>query len=146
MEIEIHGFNVVVHGMTQEDEEELCDEVLGISFDLLKASRFGNAVKLTHSFGKAKESVYIRTNRSGGNSYSIINLKGSFFDHSPYFSFEKLLAFLSRFKYTFKQIDIAFNDNNKHLTKKDLLYWCRYSDDYCVGSLVERSAPINLYQ
>jgi len=96
---------------------------------------------LTYSLNEGKESIFIRTNTTNELKYVMLNLKGSFFDNSPEFKLESLLNFLSRFQYTPKQLDVAFNDDKKLLDKKELLRWCRYSDEYCVGSLVRNIPP-----
>lgn len=146
METEIHGFCSVIHGITMTEIDKMCDEILCINHGLFKRSKFGDATILRYSFGKAKESVYIRTSASAERSYCIMNLKGTFFDYSPDFKLENLLEFLPNYNYTPKQIDIAFNDNDMCLTRKELKYWCREYKDFCAGSLVARNAPETVFQ
>jgi hypothetical protein len=136
MYIEIHGLNAVIHDMGESDVIEMLN-ILHIDYDLLKVSSFSNIQILEYSFGDNKQSVYIRVN----SGYVMLNLKGSFFDNSPEFRLKKLLRFLSRFKHTFKQLDVAFTDDMKCLTKKEIQFWCRRSSDYCTGSLVARRPP-----
>ena len=42
-------------------------------------------------------------------------------------------------------MDIAFNDDEKCLKKKQLLHWCRDSKTYCKGDLVSRQVPYIVY-
>lgn len=140
MRIEIHGFNVVIHQMSENDILELLNTIK-IEHELFECKEFSNTIVLTYSFDKDKQSVYVRINNMSDKKYLIMNLKGSFFDNSPDFRLKKLLNFISRFKYTIKQLDIAFNDDRKCLTIKKIKYWCKHSEDYCIGSLVSRKAP-----
>lgn len=141
MQIEIHGLNVVIHRIPKENVDELVD-LLNIKRELFVSKNFSNTTELTYSFVKGTQSVYIRINNTYDKKYLIMNLKGSFFDNSPDFRLKKLLNFLSRFNYTIKQLDIAFNDDRKRLSIKKIKYWCKNSEDYCTGSLVLRNAPI----
>ena len=142
MQIEIHGFTVVMHGMNDEDVIELC-KILHIEYILFKQSAFGDRRILVHAFGKAKESVYFSINNAGEeHSYARLTLHGSFFDNSPDFKFRTLLRFISQFRPTPKQLDVAFNDDKKCLTIKEIRHWCADCDDYCKGSLATKlNAP-----
>jgi len=137
MQIEIHGLVIVIHGMLDADIIELFS-ILGIPIDVCNSKIIGNSKEWTHSFAKAKESIFIRVNVS----YVLMVLNGSFFDNSPEFRLRKLLKFLCRFKHTFKQLDVAFTDDQKFLVLKHIKYWCKHSDDYCTGSLVARQPPL----
>lgn len=146
MNIEKHGFNLVVHNIAAKDEYTLTG-ILQIPHARFKLAEYGNARVLTHSFGKAKKSVYIRINSNNGSDTLRLELKGSFFDNSPDFSFEELLNFVASFdKWTPKQLDVAFNDDLKRLTKKDVKRWCGFSDDYCTGNLVKREPPYVVFR
>lgn len=137
MHIEIHGFVVSIHGVSEKDISELCN-ILGIDVDLFK-KKFGNAKVLKHAFGKVKESVKIKFNTDTG--YVLLILHGSFFDNSPDFRLEKLRHFLSQFKHTPKQLDVAFTDDKKYMKIEDVVRWCGNCDNYCTGNLVARNAP-----
>ncbi len=141
MYIEKHAFNSVIHGMTENDVPNFCTNILKIQFELFRPGEFNDTKTYKYSFGKAKVSVYIRVNTSNKIGYVTLDLKGSFFDNSPDFRFDDLLEFLSNFEYTPKQLDIAYNDDQKTLSTKEIVRWCRDCDYYCKGSLVEREAP-----
>ena len=131
MKIDIHGLVASIHGMSQAAVVEMFS-ILGIMMDLCNPNAIGTSKTFTHSF-KGEESLYIRVNPTG---YVLLILHGSFFDNSPTFRLRKLLRFLSRFKHTFKQLDVGFTDDLKCMTKEDVLRWFRYKKDYCTGSLV----------
>jgi hypothetical protein len=52
-----------------------------------------------------------------------------------------LLKYLSKYEYTPKQLDVAFNDNQRLISKETVVHWCNDSDDYCIGDLVAKRAP-----
>jgi len=140
MQIEIHGFTVVMHGMKDNDVTELCS-VLHIDFDLFIKNEVDIHKTFVHAFGKGKESVYIVTKNLGReNSYARLTLHGSFFDNSPDFKLRKLLNFTSRFESTPIQLDVAFNDDKNCLSLKNIRHWFAHDDEYCKGPLV-RTAP-----
>lgn len=144
MEIEIHGFVVVVHNIDHEQIKELTNKILHIDYYLYSKSDFQNRLTLKYAFGKSGESVCIKStslNENGEFDYIIINLHGSFFDNSPNFKFEEFLSFLSKFKHTPKQLDVAFNDNDRMLTIENIIRWCNEPGSYCTGSLVRKHAP-----
>lgn len=70
-----------------------------------------------------------------------MTIHGEFFENGPDFSLKRLLKFISRFNHTPKQLDVAFNDDNKCLNIEKIRYWCAFDDDFCMGSLVARTAP-----
>ncbi len=146
MHIEIHGFVAVVHGMKVKNIQWLCDKVLKVDFDLFKQSPpFNNILKLTRAFNGVRESVHIKHNLNESTGYTTINLHGSFFDCAQDFEFSKLLKYLSKYEYTPKQLDIAFNDNKRLISKETVVHWCNDSDDYCTGNLVAKRAPEVVY-
>ncbi len=148
MLIEIHAFMVVVHGMTLKNIQWLCDKVLKVDFSSFKQyPPYSNTVKLTRAFKGVKESVHIRHNTSKSTGYTTINLHGSFFDCAQDFEFSKLLKYLNlpKYEYTPKQLDIAFNDTKRLISKETVVHWCNDSDDYCTGDLVARRAPEVVY-
>lgn len=61
MQVEIHGFTVVMHGMKDSDVKELCNDILHVNYDLFIMNSFGNRKTLKHRFSssKSKECVYI---------------------------------------------------------------------------------------
>lgn len=134
MIIDIHCLNCVILGANADDVLEIM-ESLGVDITLYKYGKFGNAETFTYKFD-SKESIFIRVNRHNESGYVMINLNGSFFDHSPDFSMKRYLNLLSRHKFTIKQIDIGFNDNEKCLSMRDIKRWCMHPEDYCTGSLV----------
>jgi hypothetical protein len=58
------------------------------------------------------------------------------------FEFGKLLRFLSRYKYSIKQLDLTYTDVEKCLSEREILHCCKYNKDYCVGTLVKWKAPV----
>lgn len=144
MEIEIHGFVVVIHNIGREEIKKLTNDILHIDYEQYSESNFQNKLTLKYAFGKSGESVCIKSTSSEDNGefcYITVNLHGSFFDNSPEFKFEELLSLLSKYKYTPKQLDVAFNDNNKMLTIENVIRWCNEPESYCTGSLFRRSVP-----
>ena len=141
MFIEIHGFMVVVHGMTLKNIQWLCDKVLKVDFASFKQSSYNNILKLTRAFKGVKESVHIRHNTGENTGYTTINLHGTFFDCAQDFEFSNLLKYLYKYEYTQKQLDIAFNDNKRFIPKETVVHWCHESDDYCTGNLVAKRVP-----
>jgi hypothetical protein len=83
-----------------------------------------------------------------------LELKKAFFDavaavaakniNPPVEQFElgKLLRFLSRYKYSIKQLDLAYLDTEKCLTEREVFHFCANSKDYCVGTLVKWKQPV----
>lgn len=134
MIIDIHCLNCVILGANEDDVLEII-ESLGVDITLYKYLKFGHAETFIYKFDSL-ESIFIRINRHNESGYVMINLNGSFFDHSPDFSMKRYLNLLSRHKFTIKQIDIGFNDNEKCLRMRDIKRWCMYPKDYCTGSLV----------
>lgn len=145
MDIEIHGLALSAQGMISEDVDTLFNDILFIPKHTCSPNEFGTTKIFKYSFGKSGESMYIRYYLGDDKSNLNLNLHGSFFDNSPDFSLKKLLVFVRGFKHTFKQLDIAFNDNKKCLDKKQLLHWCKDSDRYCKGDLVSRQVPYTVY-
>ena len=114
----------------------------------------GNRLTLEHlstvkQTGKAKSCVIIGTfsDIDTYDSNVTLELKKPFFDavaaadDTHGFELGKLLRFLSRYKYSIIQLDIAYTDDDRCLTERDIKHWCTYSKDYCVGSLVKWKAP-----
>jgi hypothetical protein len=137
MQIEIHGLVVVIHEIRQDDRVELIS-LLHIHINSFVTNPLKRRTKLTFAF-KDEESVCIIINSEC--DYVLLILHGSFFDNSPDFRLRKFLTFLSKFKHTIKQLDIAFNDDLECLTLKELRHWVRNSKEYCTGSLVARNPP-----
>jgi hypothetical protein len=143
MEIEIHGYVVTIHRMKIEDIIEMVSEALHIDYSLLRNDSYKERLVLVHAFGKVKESLSIRggtPDETGYYNYVTLNLHGSFFDHSPDFKLEELLSYINKYKYTPKQLDVAFTDNLCCLTVQEVVRWCNESPLYCTGSLV-RNVP-----
>ena len=134
MIIDIHCLNCLILGANEADILEIM-ESLGVDITLYRYGKFGHAETFIYKFD-SRESIFIRINRHNESGYVMINLNGSFFDHSPDFNMKHYLNLLSRHKFTIKQIDIGFNDNEKCLNMKDIKRWCMYPEDYCTGSLV----------
>lgn len=146
MFIEIHGFMVVVHGMTLKNIQWLCDKVLKVDFASFKRPKpFHDILKLTRAFNGVRESVHITHNLIGGAGHTRINLHGSFFDCAQDFEFSKLLKYLSKYECTPKQLDVAFNDVKRLISKDTVVHWCNDSDYYCTGDLVAKRAPEVVY-
>lgn len=141
MEIEIHGFNAYIRNMPLYRVDELCADYLGVDPDEFTRSGHGGHVKLKRAFGDKKDGVFIRYNGTKETPYVFLSLKGSFFDNAANFRFDKLINFLSTLDYKPTQLDIAFNDDKRCLTKEDVKYWCDFSDDYCTGTLVRKMPP-----
>lgn len=144
MEIEIHGFVVAIRNISDSKIQELTNDVLHLDYMQYSKKEYNDRLTLIHSFKGKGESVSIHCGSStinGEYGYVKINLHGSFFDNSPEFKFEELVSFLSQFKNTPKQLDVAFNDNKNCLSIAEVERWCDSPDDYCIGSLVRRLAP-----
>lgn len=143
MHIEIHGLYVVIHKIPIEEVKYLCDEVLKIKFESMMppTDKSSNHAKFIKKFAKAQESLCIIRYGANGDVHTTLNLHGSFFDNSPDFRFKKFLMFISMYKHTFKQLDIAFNDNDRCMSRKEVIHWCNNPDEYCVGSLVDKIDP-----
>ncbi|GFE60586.1 hypothetical protein [Geobacter sp. AOG2] len=137
MQIEIHGLVVVIHNICKDDRINLLS-LLHINVNSFVIDSIKRRTKLTYSF-KDEESVCITINSEC--DYVMLILHGSFFDNSPDFRLRKFLVFLSIFKHTFKQLDVAFNDDLNCLTLRELRHWVRNSKEYCTGSLVARNPP-----
>lgn len=159
MHIEIHGLALAAHGMSLIDLDVLFDDHLKISRESYVTGEFGNTRIFKYSPNKSGEMVYIsyfsdiespRSKLRGIDPAEIkesslkLNLHGSFFDDND-FRLRKFLKFISTFNPTFKQLDIAFNDDKKCLKKKELIHWSKDSGYYCKGDLVKRQVPYNVY-
>lgn len=141
MKIEIHEFYVVIHDMSVDDVKTMCNEILKIDYESFRLKKnAGTYKKLVKALGDVKESVYLQ-HPNYGEGCTYLNLHGSFFDNSPDFRMRKFLRFLEKYNWTPKQLDVAFNDNKRHLSKNDVIRWCNYPDDYCMGTLVSKSSP-----
>jgi len=140
MHIEIHGLALSAPGMSLNDLDVLFDDHLKISRASYVTNDHGNSRIFKYSPDKSGEMVYISYFSNIEKSSLKLNLHGSFFDNND-FRLRKFLKFISTFNPTFKQLDIAFNDDKKCLKKKLLLHWSRYSGDYCKGDLVKRQVP-----
>jgi hypothetical protein len=57
------------------------------------------------------------------------------------FELGKLLRFLSRYKYSIKQLSLTYLDTEKCLTEREVFHFCANSKDYCVGTLVKWRIP-----
>lgn len=143
MDIEMHGFVVVVHGMKKKQLARLCRNYLKIDIKLFSRNERRNCITLEYKFGK-KKSVYINHYKSGIKSQTNIELNGSFFDNASDFKMDELLHYISKFKWTPKQLDVAYVDDKKCLDIKKIRKWCGHSKKYCNGSLV-RTPPLNVY-
>ncbi|GFE60780.1 hypothetical protein [Geobacter sp. AOG2] len=140
MFIEIHGLNMVIHGMGKQDIITLCDCYLGLKFDAfttIKEHEGGKYLEKRYKFPNedAKESVYIQFKDRKPDSMTIVNLKGSFFDNSPDFRLSKLLAWLAKYQWTPKQLDVAYVDDDNYLSIDKIICWCEDRKKYCAGSL-----------
>lgn len=145
MHIEIHDLYVAAQGMNLTDLDTLCDEHLKIPRKSFVTNEYGNTATYKYAIGNSGESVFISHYSNIDKSFLKLHLHGSFFDNSD-FKIRKFLRFIAQFKPTFKQLDLAFNDDKKCLKKKELLHSCKNSGDYCVGSLVTRQPPLIVYK
>jgi len=119
----------------------MCNEILKIDYESFRLKKnAGTYKKLVKALGDVKESVYLQ-HSNYGEGCTYLNLHGSFFYNSPDFRMRKFLRFLEKYEWTPKQLDVAFNDNKRHLSKKEVLRWCNYPKDYCAGSLVSKCKP-----
>lgn len=154
MDIRITGLSMLIQRMDEVDIKCLCNKYLHIDYQGLEKSWVDNRLKLEHlstvkKTGKAKTGVIIGTSSDINTSDSnvTLELKKPFFDavaaadDTHGFELGKLLRFISRYKYSIKQLDIAYTDDDRCLTERDIQHWCTYSKDYCVGSLVKWKAP-----
>lgn len=149
MDIEIHGFNMVVHGMIKQDIVTLCDHFLGIKyidFTTIKEHK-DDYLELRYKFPEeeTKESVYIKFKDRKPDSMTIVNLKGKYFDNCDKFIMSKLLAWLDRYSWTPKQLDVAYVDDNNYLSIDKIICWCESYKKYCYGSLF-KNCPKILYE
>lgn len=150
MFIEIHGLNMVIHGMTKHDVVTLCDRYLGIKFDaftIIKEHGEDKYLEMRYKFPdeETKESVYIKYKDRKPDSMTIVNLKGNYFDNSPDFRLSKLQAWLTKFQWTPKQLDVAYVDDDNHLSIDRVIQWCENKKKYCTGSLF-KNRPKILYE
>lgn len=144
MEIEIHGFVAVVHNINIDEIKKLTNNILHIDYEQYSKNDFEDKLAIQYSFAGKGESVSIRsgsTKVQGAYGYVKINLHGSFFDNSPEFKLDELISYISHFKYTPKQLDVAFNDTCNCLSIEEVTRWCNRPKEYCIGSLVKRDAP-----
>ena len=130
--------------MSLNDLDVLFDDHLKISRASYVTGKFGNTEIFIYSPDKSGEMVFISYFSNSEESSLKLNLHGSFFDGND-FRLRKFLKFISTFNPTFKQLDIAFNDNKKCLKKKLLLHWSKDSGVYCKGDFVKRQVPYNVY-
>lgn len=139
MFIEIHGLNMVIHGMSKQNVVTLCDHYLGLKFDGFttikerKEEYFEARYKFPYE--EAKESVYIKFKDTKPDSMTIVNLKGSYFDNSPDFRLSKFLGWLDSYNWTPKQLDVAYVDDDNCLAIDSVINWCENVKKYCTGSL-----------
>lgn len=141
MKIEIHDFYVVIHGMSVDEVKTMCNKVLKIDYESFVVKKESSFTKeMSKTLGNSGESVSL-IHYQTDESMTKLHLHGSFFNNSPDFRMKKFLKFLENYKYTPKQLDVAFNDNERHLSKKEVLRWCKHSRDYCTGSLVSKHKP-----
>lgn len=142
MHIEIHGLYVVIHRISLDEVKTLCDEVLMIKFaSMIPKGRTSRCSEWYKSFGESKESVLVKKFGRDGIGYTILNLHGSFFDKSRDFRLLNLFMFLSDYRHTYKQLDIAFNDDGTCLYDEELIHWAKNHKDYFAGTLVSKSSP-----
>lgn len=160
MDIRVTGLNMLILGMDEVDMKCLCNKYLHIDYQGLQKAVEGNRLTLEHlstvkSTGKTKTGVIIGTSSAIDTSDSnvTLELKRPFFDavaavaakniNPPIQQFElgKLLKFLSRYKYTIKQLDLAYLDTEKCLTEREVFHFFANSKDYCVGTLVKWRIP-----
>lgn len=112
-----------------------------MNLDDFKDKSFSYVTTYRIRLGGAKESICIKRYTYPDRRYTVINLHGSFFDSVKNFKMDRFMKYISRYKFTPKQLDIAFNDDEKHISKERVLYWCNYCEDNCMGSMVEKQAP-----
>lgn len=152
MEIRIIGINVLIHQMDDADIKCLCDKHLRIDYQRLQKTIVDNTITLEYLSSvkpsiKSEPSVIIITSPviETTDCNVTLNLYKPFFDAAidvdKGFDLSKLLKFISRYKHTIKQLDLAFIDDDKSLSAREIEYWCRNSKNYCVGSLVKWNAP-----
>lgn len=145
MHIEIHGLCTVIHRIPLEAIKTLCDEVLMIKFaSMIPKGRTSNCSEWYKPLEESDESVLVKKFGKDGIGYTILNLHGSFFDKSPDFRLVNLFMFLSDYEHTYKQLDIAYNDDGTCLLDDELDHWIKNYNDYFAGSLVSVYPPKRL--
>jgi hypothetical protein len=140
MFIEIHGFNMVIHGMRKTDVVTLCDDFLGVRFDAFTTiKQYGEdkyfEIRYKFPNEETKESVYIKFKDRNPESMTIVNLKGSFFDNSADLRLSELLSWLKKFEWTPKQLDVAYVDDDNYLSIEKVITWCENRKKFCTGTL-----------
>lgn len=145
MHIEIHELYTVIHRIQLEAIRTLCDDVLKVKFDsMIPKGRTSNCSEWYKPFEVAKESILIKKFGQGDTGYTVLNLHGSFFDNSRDFRLVDLFMFLSDYRHTYKQLDIAFNDDGTCLLDVEIDHWIKNYQDYCAGTLVSEYPPKRL--
>jgi hypothetical protein len=120
----------------------LCDEVLGITFDsFTPKGSTTNCSEWYKSLEEAQESIFIKKYGQDDTGYTVLNLHGSFFEYSPDFRLTRLFYFLSDYRHTIKQLDIAYNDYGTCLYDEELEHWFKFYKEYIAGNLVSKSPP-----
>ncbi len=161
MEAHITGFRALIQKMDLTDLKCLCNKHLCIDYQSLDR-RLGNGGRLIlenyPADGIARPSVIITTltEIDSKDCNVLLELKRPFFaavaavvaataSHvAPtvqQFELGKLLKFLSRYKHSIKQLDLAYLDTEKCLTEREVFHFCANSQDYCVGTLVKWRIP-----
>lgn len=154
MDVNITGFRALIQKIDLTDLKFLLHKHLCIDYQMLKRSVVSNSqIKLEHyPADEVKPSVIITTlsEIDSKDCNVLLELKRPYFaavDPShvnptvQQFELGKLLRFLSRYKYTIKQLDLAYLDADKCLSEREILHWCTYSKEYCVGTLVKWRIP-----
>lgn len=158
MEVRISGFRAFILRMDLTDLKCLCCKHLCIDYQTLnKRIANGSQLMLEHypAGGSTKPSVVITTlpEIDTRDCNVLLELKRPFFaavaaataSHvNPtvqQFELRKLLKFLSRYKHSIKQLDLAYLDTEKCLTERESLHFFANSKDYCVGTLVKWRIP-----
>lgn len=141
MIIEIHGFVVVIHELSEKDLKIICRKFLKQMLQTFKKTQYACVTTYVKKLGNVKESICIKKYAYPDRRYTTINLHGSFFDEVKDFQMDQFVKYISKYDCTPKQLDIAFNDNEKLISKELVVYWCSYCEDNCMGSMVEKQAP-----
>ena len=141
MKTEIHGFVVVIHDLNANSLKHLCRKHLKSKLQTFKMNSYACVKTYVKRLGNTKESICIKQYNYPDRRYTTINLHGSFFDVVKDFRMDQFIKHISEYDCTPKQLDIAFNDDKKLISKKLIKYWCNYCEDNCIGSMVEKQAP-----
>jgi len=145
MKISITGMSVTIQQIDHIDIKQLCQKYLLLDGYEAEESSEDNRLTLKYCVpGRTKTCVIIETEKNILHKESNVTLLLSkrFFQTAPFhFNLYKLLRFFARYTHTINQIDITYLDEGKHLSATELVHLCKFSVDYCTGSLVTHRTP-----